>query len=360
MLRALILIGFFMFFSCSEKETYEDIPKEISVDLNSVPYGKLSDYNFFKGDLNRLEPNNRLLPYKPASELFTDYALKSRFVWIPKNTQANISSNESIINLPVGSVVIKNFYYTNLLPALHKKIIETRLLINTANGWQPFVYIWNDSQTEAVLSNDGQLVNLQWQKSSIEVLNINYEIPSTQNCFSCHHDTFFSDEILPIGIKPYHLNNNYNYVDGQKNQIQKWREVGFLASTQVPLGEAAVNHNDLNQDLTKRVRSYLDINCGHCHRAGAEAELLPLRFLFPNSQNITALGVCDTRILPAPNPGFSGQHYILPNQPSLSLVYHKMNINTSGLLMPPVGRTVIHQEAIDMMHQWIMTLDDCL
>jgi hypothetical protein len=160
-------------------------------------------------------------------------------------------------------VVIKNFYYTNLLPALHKKIIETRLLINTANSWQPFVYIWNDSQTEAVLSNDGQIVNLQWQKSSIEVLNINYEIPSTQNCFSCHHDTFFSNEILPIGIKPYHLNNNYNYVDGQKNQIQKWREVGFLPSSQVPLGEAAVNFNDLNQDLTKRVRSYLDINCGH-------------------------------------------------------------------------------------------------
>lgn len=355
----ILILLFASFMSCSDSDNYEKIKPEVSVDLSRVPYQKLSDYHFFVDDIKDLKPNNKVLPYQPASELFTDYASKSRFVWMPVGSKANITNPHQIANLPIGAVLIKNFYYTHLMPNNHRRVIETRLLIHTNNGWQPFTYVWNSTQTEAFLNDDGEMVHLEWKKTPTETIHIDYEIPSKQMCFECHHKNFNSDELIPIGIKPYHLNYNYPYSDGLKNQWQKWQETGYLNPPSITFGESAINYKNTVEDLSKRVRSFFDINCAHCHRIDASAGLLPLKFSFPLTATYDGLGVCDDRILPGINPDFFGQHYILPNHPELSLIYHKMNINTSGLLMPPVGRSIINQEALNMMHQWIMNLPDC-
>ena len=41
----------------------------------------------------------------------------------------------SVLNLPVGAVLIKVFYYNNVQPSNSTKIIETRLMIRKASGW---------------------------------------------------------------------------------------------------------------------------------------------------------------------------------------------------------------------------------
>jgi uncharacterized repeat protein (TIGR03806 family) len=345
--------------SCSDSDEYEKITPPVVVDLSQVPYQKLSDYNFFKDDIKNLIPNDRVLPYQPASELFTDYALKSRFVWLPINAKANLTHQHQAIDLPIGAVLIKNFFYENLHPNNHRRVIETRLLINTTDGWQPFTYIWNSSQTEAFLNDDGQMVHLEWRKTPTETIHIDYHIPSKQMCIDCHHKTYIGDELTPIGIKPYHLNNNYNYAEGSKNQIQKWQEVGYLNPHTVALDDPTVNYKNPSENLSKRVRSFLDINCAHCHRVDGAAELLAIKFPFHQTVNNNGLGICDDRILPAPNPGFFGNHYVLPQQPELSLIYHKITINTPDIMMPPIGRTIVNQEAEQLMRQWILSLDEC-
>lgn len=123
----------------------------VQCDLSLVPYPKLSDYQFFKGDIKNLEPVYGLLPYKPTSELFSDYAQKKRFVWMPKSTNATYVSDSDVLDLPVGAVIVKVFYYNNLLPDLTTKIIETRLMIRKTDGWIFAEYIWNDEQTDALL-----------------------------------------------------------------------------------------------------------------------------------------------------------------------------------------------------------------
>jgi hypothetical protein len=80
-----------------------------------VPYSKLSEYRFFKGALKDQIPNDNVIPYKPASSLFTDYALKHRFVWLPPRTKATYVADNKIIDLPVGAALIKTFYYNNVL-----------------------------------------------------------------------------------------------------------------------------------------------------------------------------------------------------------------------------------------------------
>lgn len=42
----------------------------------------------FTGDLSAFQPNEGVLPYDLNSPLFTDYAEKARFVWMPKGVAA--------------------------------------------------------------------------------------------------------------------------------------------------------------------------------------------------------------------------------------------------------------------------------
>src|SRR5690606_24423098 len=68
-------------------DDYQEI-SPVSVDLSLVPYQKLSDYKFFEGEMKNLEPALHVLPYEPSSALFSDYAHKKRFVWMPPGTKA--------------------------------------------------------------------------------------------------------------------------------------------------------------------------------------------------------------------------------------------------------------------------------
>jgi len=43
----------------------------------------LSEYNFFKGELNKLQPAADIIPYDLNTPLFTDYAEKARFIKVP-------------------------------------------------------------------------------------------------------------------------------------------------------------------------------------------------------------------------------------------------------------------------------------
>ena len=130
------------------------IPTGVSVDLTNVPYAKLSDYRFFAGNMKEQIPNTGVLPYEPATSLFTDYALKKRFIWMPAGSKGTYVSDHDLINLPVGTALIKTFYYNNVQPSGETKILETRIMIKKSTGWIFAEYVWNDAQTEAYLQID--------------------------------------------------------------------------------------------------------------------------------------------------------------------------------------------------------------
>ena len=65
---------------------------------------KLSDYGFFEGHMANHNPVPGVMPYDVSAKLFSDYALKSRFVALPKNQQLVYQKDGSfiIILLTVG------------------------------------------------------------------------------------------------------------------------------------------------------------------------------------------------------------------------------------------------------------------
>jgi hypothetical protein len=140
LLFSLVLSFSLLILSCTDLDDEEQyIPvSPVVVDLTQVPYPKLSDYKFFEGVMKNQTPALNVIPYEPASSLFTDYAHKKRFVWMPIGVKANYNGDGNVLDLPVGSVLIKTFYYENvqnITPVGGTRIIETRLMIKKASGW---------------------------------------------------------------------------------------------------------------------------------------------------------------------------------------------------------------------------------
>ena len=144
-----IFLLFIIFNACSDQENGYIAVSPVVVDLTKVPYPKLSDYKFFEGDIKNQTPSLNVITYEPASSLFSDYAHKKRFVWMPQGTKASFIADNQILELPIGAALIKTFYYNNVQPNNSMRIIETRVMIRKETGWIFADYIWNTEQTES-------------------------------------------------------------------------------------------------------------------------------------------------------------------------------------------------------------------
>lgn len=352
--------------SNDEEEQYEPV-SPVVVDLTQVPYPKLSDYKFFEGDLKNLSPSLGVLPYKPASSLFSDYAHKKRFVWMPKGTKATYNGDGNVLELPVGAAIIKNFYYDNVQPSSTTKIIETRVMIRKASGWIFANYVWNDEQTEAFYDLAGSYQDLTWIENG-ETKSVTYRIPSDVQCITCHKTKQMIDGTeqtvyIPIGIKPQNLNFNYNYTTGVKNQLTKWIEAGYLDSNfSLPTeANSTVDYEDTSKSLDLRARSYVDINCAHCHTDNKHCDYRPMRFAFSQTGSAngnTNMGVCvDTEDM----QGFPSNlaKIVTPGNTFKSMLHYRINTTNETYRMPLHGRTLIHTEGVALMEQWINSLGPC-
>ncbi|MGB1308007.1 MAG: Ig-like domain-containing protein [Oceanihabitans sp.] len=317
-------------------------------DASQVPYATLSEYHFFEGDIKDQNPAFGVIPYEPISTLFTDYAHKKRFIWMPNNTVATYGNDYDLLNFPDGTILIKSFYYNNVQPSGDTKIIETRLMIKQATGWEFANYIWNDAQTEATYDLSGGTVsNLQFIDNGV-TRTINYEIPPESDCFTCHKNAGISK---PIGPEPQNLNKDFPFATGVQNQLQKLVDIGYLNEKPATIN-TVVNWEDTTQSLDLRVRSYLDINCAHCHTDLGHCDYRPMRLAFNESDNETNLGVC---VEPEENVS-PFIKIVLPGNISKSMLHFRLSTTQEQYKMPLIGRSIVHEEAVQLIEDWINSL----
>lgn len=370
-----LLIFTSIIISCSDTDDegqYTPI-SPVSVDLTQVPYQKLSDYHFFDGDIKNQTPSLNVLPYEPASSLFTDYAHKKRFVWMPNGTTSTFNGDENTLELPVGAALIKTFYYENVqnsTPVGGTRIIETRVMIRKASGWIFADYVWNDEQTEALLDLNGSYTDISWKDENNVVKSTSYRIPNEVQCIICHKSTQLVNGVpttinVPIGIKPQNLNFNKSYGATSVNQLTKWIQEGYLTDNfTLPTAEnTTVNYNDLTKTISQRARSYVDINCAHCHQNNHHCDYRPMRFSYketgaPNGLGLTNMGVCvDTQDMQDFDSSFSS--IVNPGNINRSMMHFRLNTTNEAYRMPLHGRTIIHEEGVVLIEDWINSLTAC-
>ncbi len=329
----------------------------VQMDLAHLPYKTLSEYHFFKPPLKNLQPNNRVLPFRPVSELFSDYALKARFVWMPDTVSATIVENEQgDIVFPDGAVLIKHFYYPDDLerPSEKRRIIETRLLVKKTGIWEAYPYLWNDQQTDARLKITGATIPVSFKDKNRISQQINYVLPNKNQCKNCHNR---DEKLIPIGPKVRNLNVDFDYGNGiTTNQLQKWQQHGLLDSFDASKHISnMIDYNNTTAPIDQRARAYLDINCGHCHATNGPGNTSGLLLTWEEKDN-AKLGVFKTPVAAGIGAG-PHTYNILPGNANESIMVYRMNATQPGIAMPEIGRVTIHREGVDLISQWINEMD---
>jgi len=338
----------------SEAEAPEIETSEI--DFNQIPFKNLSDYGFFKGKLRSLDPDKGVLLYEPASSLFTDFAHKSRYIWMPEGKSANIKADvEGSLDFPDQTVIIKNFYYPADFrnPQDGHRVVETRLMVKKNGVWEAFPYIWKDDQSDAEYKVVGAEKEVRWIDLQGKEQVVNYIVPNKNQCKSCHNE---KEQLVPIGVKAKHLNHDIQFGNENKSQLVKWQEYGYLSE----LGDlnaypSMVDYNQTSHSLELRAKAYLDINCGHCHRADGPASTSGL-FLNYEETDPLKLGINKTPVAAGFGAG-TFKYDIVPGQADQSIMTYRMSTNQVGAAMPEIGRVTVHQEGLDLIRDWINSLN---
>ena len=318
----------------------------VNLNLENAPYQTLSEYNFFQGDIKDLNPNFGLVPYTLNSTLFSDYAKKKRFIWMPNNAKATYISDDEPLEFPVGTVLIKSFYYNNVIPNNETRVLETRLMIRKPDGWIFANYAWNSEQNEATLDMNGSFVNLEWQEGD-NINSVQYRIPAGPECHTCHK---VIEIPRPIGPKPRNLNREYDYNDGIANQLDKLISQGYLENSLPASISRLPDYNNTSESLDLRARAYLDINCAHCHSEGTHCDYRPMRLSFTDTQDFSNMGVC---VEPDTDLGEGLGDIVQPGDPLNSVLYFRLNSTEQSYRMPLLGRTLTHDKGVNLIEQWI-------
>jgi len=322
------------------------------------PFESLSQYALFVGDPKELQPVEGVIPYDLNSALFSDYAEKYRFIKLPPGTHATYS-DDGVFALPVGTIIAKTFAFPHDArdPSQGRRLIETRILKHDTYGWVGLPYIWNKEQSDAVLDVAGDTVDVSWIQAEGRTRTSNYMIPNTNQCKGCHKA---GENMVPIGLKARHLNRDFAYRDGTENQLAHWSRSGALAGAPNPAAapRLAVWDDPKSGTLDARARAWLEINCAHCHSPEGPARNSGLDLL-ASQRNPTAFGINKPPV--AAGIGSGGLAFdIVPGQPDRSILAFRIASTHPGIMMPELGKRLVHDEGVALIREWIGAMPDPL
>lgn len=305
---------------------------------------RLSDYRFFL-DPAATRPNARVTPYSLNTPLFSDYAEKFRFIYVPPGQKIGYRAN-GVLDFPVGSALIKSFGYPADMRAPDRgvRILETRILLRRRNGWVALPYVWNADRSDAVLRRGGTRIDVGWTDLSGARREISYAVPNQNQCKECHGS---AGTVVPIGPRASNLD------DGRR--LQQLYDEGLLDAAPAAGVPPMPRWDDpASGSVEARARAYLDVNCAHCHSRQGAASNSGL-FLHYDEKLPVTYGVNKRPV--AAGRGSGGLDLdIVPGHPDRSILLFRMNTVEAGIAMPEVGRAMVHEEAIALMREWIAAM----
>lgn len=314
---------------------------------------RLSAYNLFENPVRQI-PNRGLIPYDVVTPLFSDYAEKARFFYVPEGTAMEYDS-DGAFRFPIGSALVKTFYYPLDFRESDgpRRLVETRLMIHTPGGWKGAAYLWNEDQTDAELKVAGKQLPVEWIDVAGNRRSTGYIVPNMNHCNACHRGF---GETGPLGIQARHVNRDYAYPDGARRQLEEWSARGVLKGLpereKIPTLPKWDDGTDSN--LHGRALAYFDVNCSHCHNEKGLASSTRLNLAW-SQRDPHKLGVY-YRPTAAGNASRGRYFAVVPGDPEASFLLHRLRSTEPNVRMPEVGRTVVHEEGVALIRAWIEQL----
>jgi len=365
-MRKLAALLVLLLAACGSEET----PPTFHSDKNPQ---RLSDWGILTAREGVLQLGEGVTPYDLVTPLFTDYALKLRTVWIPQGA-ATYTANDAF-DFPVGTVLTKTFFYPvkgnawtgavtygsehtvadGVMTLDGYRLMETRILVRRKAGWKALPYVWNEDQTDAVLKRTGAVIPLTLHRPDGRAEDFAYLVPNANQCAACHATNAITKEISPIGPKARHLNKRSTFSPAFE-QLDYWVATGLLTGDfpDSATVQKSADWTDKSLPLEARARTYLDINCSHCHNPGGAADTSGLN-LKPDASG-PAMGRCKSPI--AAGGGSGGRPFdIVPGHPEQSITVFRMETTDPGAMMPELGRSTAHEEGVALIAEWIAEME---
>ena len=220
--------------------------------------------------------------------------------------------------------------------------LETQILQRHNDEWRPYNYVWNVEQTDALLApkeGHNRIFEIKDSASPGGTRNQTWRHASRAECTQCHNNR--SANLL--AFNPPQLDCN--------GQIEKMHIWDWFAKPLPKKQPKIVDPYDTDSLLHTRARTYLQLNCAHCHRRGGggtsvfeariELDLASTKMLnhLPTQGD---LGIKDAMIVQG-------------SDPYRSTLYNRMARLGPGR-MPRLGSTVVDEAGLALMRAWIQTL----
>ncbi len=324
------------------------------------PPDRLSETGAFK-DLENLTPADGLIPYRVNAPLWSDGAIKRRWVALPNDgTFDNSDEQVTFFKLadwqfPKGTVFIKHFELPiDQNDASKTTRLETRFFVLTEDGRAYGVtYRWNEEGTEAFLieNEESREVAIVTADGGTEVQT--WTFPSRTQCMSCHN----GNANFVLGLKTWQLNGDLTYPSSgiTSNQLATWNHLGIFdegfEEASIDEFPKAYGLDDTDASLEQKVLSYLDANCANCHRPSGVEAIFDARYTTPLSQKklIKELGTGRNTA--------DGALIVKPGNHQLSELWVRDQA-LGDLSMPPIGKSINDQAYLTVLEEWINGLDN--
>jgi len=305
-------------------------------------------------------PAGGLIPYSPNTPLWSDGALKSRYLAVP-GSGGLIMPDEQIAfeptnswTFPAGTVFVKNFdLVVNATNAnVAPRRLETRLLVRDAAGAVYGVtYKWraDNSDADLLLTSSNEVILIT---NATGITPQTWYYPSPADCLTCH--TPAANYVLGVNTRQLNCSLTYPTTGNTDNQLRTLNRLGLfnpaIDSGGITNYAQMVALTNQNASLEQRSRSYLDANCAQCHLPGGQGITFDARYDTPLAQqNITnypaqlTLGIDHPCIVKAEDVWRS-----------LALV--RVKSLDPNVQMPPLARNLVDTNAVQVITAWINSL----
>lgn len=299
------------------------------------------------------EPRAGLLPYDVQNPLWSDGAVKQRWMSLPEG-QAHFDA-WGPWRFPEGTVFIKHFSMAldERRPDATRPL-ETRFFV-AARGREYYgiTYRWNADQTDAE-------VVLQRQEEELEITGVDgrvrkqwYVYPGPFDCMTCHNEEAGS----VLGVRTEQLNHPVRGVRSwfEGNPLVEWSRRGVidfeLTDASAATAPSLVPLEDESRSAEERLRSYWAANCAMCHGAGPNIRAnWDARWSTPLDKQGIIGGELEN------GEHVEGERVVVPGDVGRSALYSRSTSDVPALRMPPIGRRRVDEKYARLLQQWIESL----
>ncbi|MEQ8784757.1 MAG: PQQ-dependent sugar dehydrogenase [Pirellulaceae bacterium] len=334
---------------------------------------RLSETGLFTSVVDHV-PAPGVVPFSVNVEQWSDHATAERMIGVPGVAAIRIHEKPEPIpgsqfrratDYPTDTVLLKTLSLEMVAgdPTSSRRI-ETQAMHYDGREWQGYTYEWNDAQTDAVLVErlgENRTFEVEDPRAPGGRRQQTWRFASRNECLRCHNP--WSEYALAFNLSQ--LNRVHDYGRVSDNQIRTLRHIGLLEDVVKPKlpGEPPPKEPwprspealprltppfDASASLDQRARSYLHVNCAHCHRFnGGGSSYLYLQH---------ELSLLETKAVGVrPTQGAFGIHdaeIVAPGDPYRSVMLFRLSKTGPGH-MPHLGSKIVDDRAVALIHDWI-------